>query len=252
MARGSPALIRGAPRIDWPIDLQTDKGVSMGVITVSRQQGSGGAEIVARVCEILEYRYFDKRLMSEAMAAEGLTSESLIDYREDDYKVRSFIDHLLGYRRPKSIADVGFWDNNPDAMKVSPVAVLDEHVAIWLVREAIQKAYDKGDVVIAGRGGQAILSEKPGVLHVRIEAPLDQRIQRVVERGQVPAKQARQFVLDRDKASAEYLQRFYGVDWSDPMLYHLVLNTGKWGVESAAQCIVGALACLEKTAQTTA
>jgi cytidylate kinase len=218
----------------------------MGVITVSRQQGSGAADIVARVCETLGYLYFDKRLMSEAMAQEGFTGEKLIDYREDEYKLRGFVDRLLGYRRPSTIADVGFWDKNPDAMKNSAVAVLDEHVAVWLVRGAIEKAAEKGDVVIMGRGGQAILHDKPGVLHVRLEAPLETRIQRIAERDHLSAKEARQVATDRDKASAEYLQRFYGVNWSDPLLYHLVLNTGKWDPAAAAQCIVSALACLPK------
>jgi hypothetical protein len=32
----------------------------MAVITISRQYGSGGREIAARVCDLLGYRYLDK------------------------------------------------------------------------------------------------------------------------------------------------------------------------------------------------
>jgi len=217
----------------------------MGVITISRQQGSGGSEIAARVSEILGYRYFDKRMLAEAMAQEGFTDQNVVDYREDEYKLESFVDRLLGYRRPKTIADAGFWERNPDAVKTPAVAVLDEHMAVWLVRMAIEDAYKRGDVVIVGRGGQAILGDKPGVLHVRIQAPLDLRIQRIAGREHVGPKEARQFIVDRDRASAEYLQRFYGIDWADPTLYHLMINTGKWDQEAAAQCIVSALRCME-------
>ena len=220
----------------------------MGVVTISRQQGSGGVEIAAKVCEILQYRYFDKRLMMEAMAQEGFTDETVIDYREDEYKLDGFLDRLLGYRRPKTIADAGFWDKDPDIMKTPTQAMLDEHTAMWLVRTAIQRAYTRGNIVIVGRGGQVILGDKPGVLHVRIEAPLEARIQRVVARTQLGAKETRQYVIERDKASAEYLERFYGVNWAEPALYHLVLNTAKWEIEPAAQCIVAALGCLEGTA----
>jgi len=218
----------------------------MAVITVSRQQGSGGLAIALQVSEILGYRCFDKRLMTDVMTREGFTEQTVIDYREDEYRLRGFVDRILGYRRPETIADVGFWDDNPDAMKATSVAVLDEHQAVWLVRRAIEMAYQEGNVVIVGRGGQAILHDKPGVLHVRIEAPIEARIQRLVERNQVDAKKARQYIQGRDKASAEYLERFYGVNWSDPLLYHLVINTGKWGEAAAAQCIVAALGCLEK------
>lgn len=218
----------------------------MAVITVSRQQGSGGMDIALRVSDLLGYRCFDKRLMAEVMAREGFTDQTFIDYREDEYRLRGFVDRVLGYRRPKTIADVGFWAENPEAMKDTPVAVLDEHQAVWLVRRAIEVAYQEGNVVIVGRGGQAVLRDKPGVLHVRIEAPLAARVQRIAERNNLSVREAQQYVAGRDKASAEYLERFYGVNWADPLLYHLVINTGKWSSEAAAQCIVAALGCLEK------
>lgn len=218
----------------------------MAVITVSRQQGSGGMDIALRVSELLGYRCFDKRLMAEVMTREGFTDQTFIDYREDEYRLRGFVDRILGYRRPKTIADIGFWDANPEAMKETAVAVLDEHQAVWLVRRAIEVAHQRGDVVIVGRGGQAILRDKPDVLHVRIEAPLEARTRRIAERNNLSVREAQQYVVERDKASAEYLERFYGVNWSDPLLYHLVINTGKWSPEAAAQCIVAALRCMEK------
>jgi CMP/dCMP kinase len=224
----------------------------MGVITISRQQGSGGSEIAVRVCDLLGYRYFDKRMMAEAMAQEGFTDETIVDYREDEYRLRGFVDRLLGYRRPKTIADVGFWDKNPDAMKQTSSAVLDEHMAVWLVRSAIESVYQRGNVVIVGRGGQAILRDKPGVFHVRIESPLEARVKWVADHQHLGQKEAQQYVVERDKASAEYLQRFYGVNWSDPTLYHVVINASKWDSERVAQCIVGSLRCIEQVPSTPA
>lgn len=218
----------------------------MAVITVSRQLGSGGLDIALRVSDLLGYRYFDKRLMAEAMAQEGFTEQSFVDYREDEYRLRGFIDRVLGYRRPKTIADFGFWDEQPELIKKPAIAWLDEYMAVWLVRRAIETAYQQGNAVIVGRGGQVILKDKPGVLHVRIEAPLELRIQRIAERNKLSAKEAQRHITERDKASAEYLERFYGVNWADPTLYHLVINTGKWTMEAAAQCIVNALGCLEQ------
>ncbi len=216
----------------------------MAVITISRQLGSGGLDIAMRVSELLGYRYFDKRLLTEVMAQEGFTNQTVIDYREDEYRLRGFVDRILGYRRPKTIADLGFWDDNPEAMKATSVAVLDEHLAVWLVRRAIEVAHQQGNVVIVGRGGQAILRDKPDVLHVRIEAPLDLRVQRLVERSNVSAREAQHHIQTRDRASAEYLERFYGVNWADSSLYHLIINTGKWSPEAAAQCIVAAVGFL--------
>jgi cytidylate kinase len=48
-------------------------------------------------------------------------------------------------------------------------------------------------------------------------------------------------VAQRDRAAADYLKRFYNVDWADSLLYHLILNTGRWGIESASYLIVNAV-----------
>jgi cytidylate kinase len=47
-------------------------------------------------------------------------------------------------------------------------------------------------------------------------------------------------IAERDRATAQYLRRFYGVDWTDPSLYHLTLNTSLLGQEETAQLIVAA------------
>ena len=92
-----------------------------------------------------------------------------------------------------------------------------------------------------GRGAQAILREAPDVLHVRIEAPTDVRTQRIMEEARVDEDEARRFIMRKDRATAEYLGRFFDIDWENPALYHLVLNTGKLSVEAAAQIIVTGL-----------
>ena len=49
-------------------------------------------------------------------------------------------------------------------------------------------------------------------------------------------------------AAADYLKRFYDVDWADSLLYHLILNTGRWGIESASYLIVNAVNQLQPVA----
>lgn len=56
-------------------------------------------------------------------------------------------------------------------------------------------------------------------------------------------------VTNRDKAAAAYLKNFYAIDWADPLHYHLVINTGKWGVEAAAHLIVTAVSYLPQILQ---
>ena len=213
----------------------------MAVITISRQHGSGGDEVAARVCDMLGYRFFDKRVM-ERMATEfGVSSSNVVDFSEEQYEVRGFLDRLRG---PRVVAQVRSWSEDVSGRREPVVQQLDEHQAISMVRRTILAAYDQDNIVILGRGGQAILRGQPGVLHIRIEAPLEDRVHRVQQEEGVNERDAGRQVTGRDKAAADYVDNFYEVDWSDPMLYDLVLNTGTWDAEAAARIIVNAVSHL--------
>ncbi len=212
----------------------------MAVITISRQYGSEGDEVATRVCEMLGYRYFDKRLMAQIASETSLSENEIVDFSEDDYRVQSFLELLFGASTPRTVAQIRSWKEDDTGARVPEIKLLDENQAIALVQGAIEASYKQGDIVIVGRGGQAILKNKPGVLHVRIEAPLEIRARRIQERQNISPAAALQVVTQRDKASADYLKRFHDIEWSDPTLYHLVINTGQWNAEAAARLIVNA------------
>jgi cytidylate kinase len=214
----------------------------MPVITISRQFGSGGDKVARHLCELLAYGYFDKQLLAYAASKAGLPPEEIVDFSEDHYKVRSLMDHLVvGWRSPHSIAGSEVWQKELFGEVHTAVSTLDEEQSLALVQSAIRTAYRHGDMVIVGRGGQVILSDKPDVLHVRIEAPLDIRSHRLQARENVGLAVAQARVLEHDRASAEYLNHFYDIDWSDPLHYHLTINTGSLSVEAAARLVINAV-----------
>ena len=57
-------------------------------------------------------------------------------------------------------------------------------------------------------------------------------------------KSAHDKVFERDRAAAAYLKRFYDIDWANSSLYHLVIDTKKWGIEPAAHLVAQAVECL--------
>jgi cytidylate kinase len=211
----------------------------MPVITISRQFGSRGDEVAKHLCELLAYGYFDKQLLAYIASKVGLPEEEIVDFSEDHYKVRSLLDHLIvGWRSPHSIAGSDIWQEELFGKMSTAVSTLDEEQSLALVQSAIRAAYRHSDMVIVGRGGQAILNDKPDVLHVRIEAPLDIRRRRLQEREKLTLAAAQDRVVEHDRASAQYLKRFYNIDWSDPLHYHLTINTNTLSVEAAARLIV--------------
>jgi cytidylate kinase len=234
----------------------------MSVITISRQHGSDGDEVADRVCKILGYRYFDKRLMARMAREAGLSPSEVVDFSEDSYQMQTFLERLFSWhgshvttemstgvgdatgRRVKVITPGIFVYEDTTVLESKEAEELDEAKSIVLIQSIIQAAYKHGHVLIVGRGGQAILADKPDVLHVRIETPLDIRVQRIAVQEKVSLTRAQEIAISHERAAADYLRRFYHIDWADPKLYHLVINTTKLSIEGAAQLIVNAVSYL--------
>jgi cytidylate kinase len=206
----------------------------MAVITISRQYGSGGDEIASRVCELLGYRYFDKRMMAQVAAEIGLSAKEVVDSQEERHEILSFFDRFFGHK----VMEARISTDEASGARTVELGELDSKRYVTMVRDLIQTAAQQGAVVIMGRGGQVILKDQPGVLHVRIDASFEGRVRRVSEQQRFTnPTAARDFVAGRDRAGADYIRTYYGADWDDPTLYHLTLNTGLWDTESAAQII---------------
>ena len=207
----------------------------MATITISRQYASGGEEIAARVAQILGYTIFDKTMMAQVASDLGLTENEIVDFRETDQRSLGFLDRLLG--RTLTVAEVSTWQEDISGVRRPATIKISDNKAIAMVRGVVDVAYKRGNVIIVGRGGQAILQNKPGVLHVRITAPAEHRIQRLMDRNDLPPAEAQLLIEDYDRAARDYVRRYYDLDWQDPEHYHLLINTGLLDLESAAQVI---------------
>jgi cytidylate kinase len=210
----------------------------MAIITISRQVGSGSAEIASQVARLLRYRQFDKRLMIQVAAEMGLSESEVVDFSEENYKAVGFLDRLFG-RRSQTVTKVSTRKRDSSGAEALSVEQLDEAFCIDLIRTTIRAAYEQNNMVILGRGGQAILQDMPDVFHVRVVAPLEARLERIrQEKKGISESTAQEWAIQQDRKTADYLKRFFGIRWDDPMLYHMVINTAKLEPWLAAQAIV--------------
>jgi len=216
----------------------------MAVITMSRQIGSGGDEVADRVAKDLGLRMFDKGLMMRVAAEVGIHESEIVDYSEEEYQARNFFARL--FSRQRAVASVTTRTRGSLGAEETSTQVLDEARAIDLIRATMGAAYERGNVLIIGRGGQAILEDKPDVLHVRVVAPLEDRVRQLQAQTNLTAPQARRLAMERDRATAEYLRTFHNIDWDDPTLYHLVVNTGRLGINRSVEFIEAAAKALDE------
>jgi CMP/dCMP kinase len=229
----------------------------MTTVTVSRQFGSGGDDIIDKVCQVLGYHQFGKADIARAAFEAGLSSLEVIDYSEDNYKVKTFFDRL--FRRPTTVAQLHVWKEDAAGMRSVERVDIDEKRALALVQKAIKAAYQADNMVIVGRGGQIILKGMDNTLHVRIEADIEDRVQYVKNQLKQTRKsqtfgttenvalrrEAQDMIASRDAASADYIKQFYACDWGDRHLYDLIINTSQVGIDMSVKSIVEKVRALQ-------
>lgn len=212
----------------------------MPVITIARQYGAGGSAVARLVAGALGVDVLDKYLIAEVARRLGLPAA---DVEAVDEHPRGLVELLV---RPFAYAMPGpapTWEPPyPDPFYDPRRAVLD------LTRQVILEVARTGNAVILGRGSSVILRDRPGVTHVFLCAPLEARIETVMQRDLVSEPVARRRIHEVDANRREFLRQVHGVDWQDPTGYTLCLNTAQLGYARTAELILSAAGCARSAA----
>lgn len=209
----------------------------MAVITISRAWGSLGDEVAHLACDKLGYQYFDKKAMAQIGKEMGMPVELVQDAANFKPQGPKTLREAFGSTQRITGGDPSSWyfPARTDAL---------EGISAANLMDMINAGYNKGNVVIVGRGGMAALQGKPGVLHVRIIAPTALRVKRIAEREKLSQEEAQSRVKARDLSDVQWIKRHFGLDSHDPQLFDLVINTARIQPADAADLILKALALL--------
>ena len=220
----------------------------MSAITISREYGSGGRTIAAKVAEALGYENVDKDLLV-AVAREAQVPVSEVE-RYDEQPEHPALRILRKFLTPgyadtlTGLSEYEWWATAtvPELsnQKDKALATLDEEVYVKLTAEVITRMADHDKVVIVGRGGQAVLKGRPDVLHVRVVAQRDFKLGIVKDRDGLEGEAAIKHMKQMAERRRTYLRRHYDIDLTDSQLYHLTVNTGLLGMDKAADLVVKA------------
>ncbi|MGH7419314.1 MAG: cytidylate kinase family protein, partial [Candidatus Rokuibacteriota bacterium] len=93
------------------------------------------------------------------------------------------------------------------------------------------------NVVLVGRASTLVLRDAPHVLRLRVNAPERVRAERVVQREGLTRDAALDAVRQADRELGARVRFFYHVDWEDPLLYDLVLNSERLSVEEGVRIV---------------
>jgi len=188
------------------------QGRPKAVLTISREFGSGGREIGQTIARELSYEYVDRDTI-------------LADIRKDGPKWEQWAKDLDEHC--PTVWEKYDWSFRGFASLVQ-----------WHILEHAQK----GGVVIMGRGGNFLLKGVPHAYRIRVTAPLEARIERIVKRETVDQDTAQWLCEKTDHERACFLHAVYGGRWDDPANYDAVISVAGQSVDSSVAEVKSGLA----------
>ena len=205
----------------------------INAITIEREFGCGAPEIASLVASRLGWNLWDERLTQEIARLTESTPEAVErrEWRADPAVYRIFQDFLRG----------GFEGGLPPANRLH---LLDARRIAAVSETAVKTALSSGPSVIVGRGSQFCLRNRKDVFHVFLYASRDQKISRLISRGETQDK-AIELIDTTDKARAAFVQQYLGLKWPEPHLYHAMFNT-EMGESCTATMLVECLQLFQR------
>jgi cytidylate kinase len=181
----------------------------MAIISISRGTKSGGKAMAECLAERLHYPLVAREIVQEAASDLGASEAELSRGME---------------RTPR------LWNRQSSERRLYVAAVqaaLAEHVV-------------GGDLIYHGRAGQMLLAGLPGVLRVRLIAPLEARVRTLMEAEGMDATSAEQYIRHVDGVRARWVKMMYGEDIEDPALYNMVINLKTLSIPAACAIVTKA------------
>lgn len=186
--------------------------MSIPVITISGEYGSGGRAIGEKLAKELGIPFYNKELILMAAKESGLSEEYI--KKAEQQKSTSFLYGLY--------------------MGAQQLPMNDQ---IFLIQsKIIREIAEKGPCVIVGRCADYVLRERKDLLSVFIHAPLSFRAQRAQKVYEKTASNIEDFVKKKDKKRAAFYNYFSQNKWGDARHYHLAISS-VYGVDFAVEVL---------------
>lgn len=190
------------------------------IITISRQYGSGGREIGDKLAKRFGVPFYDHALIEMAAKESGFSEK----YFEDPEKnaTNSFLYSI--------VRGMQYQYRNATPWSL-------EETVYTTQSDIIRKIAEEGPCVIIGRCADYILSDYDDVIKIFIHADMDFRIERAIKIDSIDPNQAREHVRKKDKRRMNYYNYHSDTKWGDALNYHLCLDSGLCGIDTAVDII---------------
>ena len=179
-------------------------------ITISRETGTNAKLVSEKLIKILQER------SKENEPGWTIFDKNLIEKVLEDHNLPGTLRRLLHEDK------VSFFSSMLNEM----LSGLPGHwTLIHKTGETILQIASLGNVIIIGRGANIITQNLSNALHVRLIAPLNERVKNFAEVHMLDYKKAKALVEEHDINRMKYIHSVFNKKIDDPSLYHLIVNT---------------------------
>ena len=197
----------------------TSERSSKPVVTLFESYGSGASYIGPRVAQALSVPFHAQAFSSEEI-------ENAMVERESEGP----LSQVFGAMGGQYLGIEG---------RSFAVVQQDKHdLVVENTRKVVEDARQGG--VIIGRNGALILADWPAALHVKLDGPLTQRIERAAKDSGIDVERAARRQKREDQVRADMSIEFYGWDPRETERYDLMVNTGTMDLDTCVDIIVQA------------
>ena len=110
----------------------------------------------------------------------------------------------------------------------------------------IKELAEKESCIIIGRCADFILKDNPNVLKVFCYTDLNNAVNRCINEYGIASGQAESEIKRINRNRIHHYEYYTGDKWGEPHHYHLMLNTGSIGLDTACQFVKSVFSDLKK------
>ena len=194
------------------------------VITISRECGCSGRLFAEKLIERInlkisnpsqKWKWVNKEILSLASKELKINPDKIKNLL--DAADKNFLDEIVSSFTVKYYA--------PDA-KIKRA-----------IKEVVRHLATQGNVVIIGRGSEALTQDIQRSLHVKLYAPLNWKVDVISSRDNISKEAAKKIVIETDKRRLKFVEGYLTKD-SNKVIYDIDFNCAKFSIEEMIELIL--------------
>lgn len=194
------------------------------VITISRECGCSGRLFAEKLTERInlninnssqKWKWVNKEILSLASKELKINPDQIKNLL--DTADRNFLDEIVSSFTVKYYA--------PDA-KIKRA-----------IKEVVRHLATQGNVVIIGRGSEALTQDIQRSLHIKLYAPLNWKVDVISSRDNISKEAAKKIVVETDMRRLKFVEGYLAKE-PNKVIYDIDFNCAKFSVDEMIEVIV--------------